>query len=632
MFFFVFLFSFNSLFAASIPQISQKLADKPIDKSIRIKVHNGGEYCYAPAFVDGESYIYIDNCSSSSVQSARYDVFQRVAWKIKNVWLCMTAPGSVTGIGEKATANWGYITLRPCVINDANQRWIVKDSAFYTADEKFRVKDYKWYTYVSKNQGDHYNHTLSQTMSQWMKTVATPGNMSLKTSLNWKFKRSSGFSMYYISDNGSKSEVFDLYYNPENGHIARYFPSSGLLSCMASEQSSSEDWNWVKWKYCNDNISTTKDSGYWGVSLLAGREGPLLDRKGNFLRVTQYGSNWGTPYTAKPSYLKKDKNNSPTSAFILSYDIERWNRYVMANIEEALPYCPAPGKKQNIPGSKRKVKRTLSPDFQLDEEWQKRLYAIAVSTSSVPTGAGVCGVCLLQTFQMIAELQESFPGPPRTRGYFFDTAPNTDPMISLEQRFPLLYRALELATVLYGIPITPEDITTMSVRAAAAAAQITLPTFNWISSSIADNQAAILASIQELFNAPVGTIWVGLSVFTLPDGSTARHAVPILRSPRGLIIIPTNLPASSATFSNFAYALEEIIAPNPNIILFRLTQQRNPVVTAFATLRLAGEASQPLSVTISQNNCTGEGEDRRGNKQLPTSASVNQCASGRCPL
>ncbi|EMN54581.1 hypothetical protein LEP1GSC089_3779 [Leptospira interrogans serovar Autumnalis str. LP101] len=35
---------------------------------------------------------------------------------------------------------------------------------------------------------------------------------------------------------------------------------------------------------------------------------------------------------------------------------------------------------------------------------------------------------------------------------------------------------------------------------------------------------------------------------------------------------------------------------------------------------------------VSNRNCTGEGEDRRGSGEYPTSTSVNQCPSGRCAL
>ncbi|AGF74292.1 hypothetical protein BAnh1_04110 [Bartonella australis AUST/NH1] len=623
-FFFIFVVFIDSLAASPA---SQKLADMPIDKAIRVKVHNGGEYCYAPAFVDGESYVYIDDCASPNVQFARYDVFQRVAWKVKNVWLCMAAPGSVTGIDEKATANWGYITLRPCVINDANQRWVIKNNAFYTADEKFRVKDYKWYAYISNNEEDYYDHTLSPAMEKWINTIATPGNMSFKTSLGWKFKSDIGFSMYYISDDGSKSEVFNLYYNPENGHIARYFPSSGLLSCMTSRQSSHEDWDWAKWSFCNDNIPATKDSGYWDISLLAGREGPILDRGGNLLRVTQYGSNWGTPYTMRPDYIEKDTTNSPTSEFVLDYDIERWNRYVTANLEDALPYCPAPGNKQNISESKRRVKRSLPPNFQFNEAWRKRLYAIATSTSDVTASVGICGTCLLQTYQMIAELQENFSGPPRSSGgYFFDTAPSTDPMISLRERFASIHNVMQNAPQFYGVPLSPTETSDMiAARIASSTTQSVLPRFSWMLSNLATDRSAILDSIRRLLDAPPGTIWIGLVSYTLQGGGTARHALPILRSSNGLKVIPTNTIMSFFQFTN-----EVSETTDANLVMLRLAQRTNVTINSFATLRLGPEEEQPLSITLSQSNCTGEGEDRRGSGQLPRSALVNQCASGRC--
>ncbi|AGF74156.1 hypothetical protein BAnh1_02730 [Bartonella australis AUST/NH1] len=633
-FFFAFLLSLHSLSAAPVPKVEQKLVEAPVDKAIRVKVHNGGEYCYAPVFVRGYSYVYIDKCSSSKVKFGRYDVFQRVGWNIKNVWLCMTAPGSVTGIDGSGTANWDYIMLRPCVINDPNQRWIVKDNAFYTADGKFRVKDYLWYTYISKNKEDYYDHTLDSSMDHWVNTVAVPGNMSFKTSIGWKFVTSSGFDMYYVSDNGSKSDVFDLYYNPESGHIARYFPTGGLLGCMSSEQSPSEDWNWVEWRFCYDVVPKEKHRGFWDISFLAGREGPIFDRNGNILRIPQYGPNWGRPYTAKPGYVKQDTTSSPKSEFVLSHDIERWNRYAMANAEDALTECPAPGTKPSISGSKKRVKRTLPTDFKLTEEWKKRLYDITISTAGLPTGAGMCGTCFLQTFQMIAELQESYPrSPGQRRGYFFDTAPNTDPFISLRNRFPRLFRALQFAPLLYGVPLSlTENSEATVIRAAAATTQVALPNFIWLASSVATGQQAIRESIQRLVNAPVGTIWISVVSYTLSSGGVIRHAVPILRASTGVVVIPTNVPANSLTFEAFSRDVEP--STNVDTILGRFDVMTGASMTTFGTLLLVREETDSLSVSISQNNCTGEGEGRRGSGREPSSRFLNQCtsASGRCSI
>lgn len=104
--------------------ISQKLTDKPIDTAIKIKTSDGQTYCYAPIFSNGEGYVYVDDCSSVRVKPARYDVFQRISYKINDNWLCLSAPTSITQSGS--SENWDYVVLRPCVINDANQRWVIK--------------------------------------------------------------------------------------------------------------------------------------------------------------------------------------------------------------------------------------------------------------------------------------------------------------------------------------------------------------------------------------------------------------------------------------------------------------------------------------------------------------------------
>ncbi|MBE8310276.1 DUF1561 family protein, partial [Leptospira borgpetersenii] len=113
--------------------------------------------------------------------------------------------------------------------------------------------------------------------------------------------------------------------------------------------------------------------------------------------------NWGSAYTAKPSYLEKNTTNSPTSLFVVNKDLLNWTRYTASNLGKTGQYCPA-GKRENI--VHRRVKRELPPDFQLTEAWIRRLYEIARTDPSSRTSRGVCGVCMLQALQMIAELQE----------------------------------------------------------------------------------------------------------------------------------------------------------------------------------------------------------------------------------
>lgn len=625
-FFLSIVFSFGTLFAASVPQ---KLADKPIDKSIRIKAQDGKNYCYAPSFKNGEGYIYIDNCSSDYVLPARYDVFQRISYQMNNNWMCLSAPSSVTGIDGDSDQKWDYIILRPCVINDQNQRWIIKDNALYTADGRFRVKDYKWYAYISKTSSDYYDHTLDSSMQTWINTVATPGNISLKTPLAWKIIDRTKLGMYYIQNNQSSAgEIINLYYNPENGHIAQYYPGSADLFCMSSNITASQDWNWVSWNKCTDNIPKTNDKTYWDISFLVQNEGMFKDYQGNILRVTKYGTNWGVPYTAKPNYLAKDTSNTPESLFLISHDIERWVQYVNGNLGETLHYCPAPGTKTT---QASRVKRSLPPDFVLNEAWIRRLWEIARTTNNRGSLISMCGVCLLHSYQMVAELQEySRRGPLQGGGYFFNTTPNTDPFVSFRQRFPLLAQRIESTASFLNIRLRPQETPfTRSRRINHAMTLAILPQYGWHPSDLATDQTAIQNNIQSLFNAPVGTMWIYFVARANEQGTgPIGHAQPVLRTNDGLVLIPTNAPGISLEY------FRNLIAPmrNVNDVINSISLGGTRALYSFTTFQITQSYQNPLSITFSENNCTGGGEDRRGNGNMPRSSLVNQCLSGRCLL
>ncbi|ALE03658.1 DUF1561 family protein [Bartonella ancashensis] len=631
----VLLLSIDTSYAAPIPQ---KLPDTPHDKAIRIKVHTGSEYCYAPVFTKGEGYVYIDACSSPNAIPGRYDLFQRVSWKIKDTWLCMTAPNSVTGIDGKSTTSWDYLLLRPCVINDANQRWIIKDNSFYTADKRFRVKDIKWYAYISKDKDNYYNHTLASQMQSWTTRVAPPGNISSKTFMGWPFVNISppSFQFYYIQNNSSSlSEVpLPLYYNPENGHIAQYDPVYGTFSCIRSKQSSSDNWNWVEWKYCTDQISSKKDSFYWDLSLLDNSEGFVLDYQGNPLRVTQFGANWGVPYTVKSSYIEQDTQNSPKSSFTFSPDIDRWNRYVNGNLGDTLSYCPAPGKKANVSYNSTnhvRVNRSLPPEFNLTDDWITRLWQIA--TTSLPekvTTIAYCGPCILHTIQMLAELQGYYQsGPLQRGGYFFDTNQGTDPFVSLRQRFPEIATRLQATEVYNTMPARPgEDLSVRTSRVSRVIASMLLPQYLWLPSNVARTEHEMRLVFQDFFNAPVGTIGFFTIIYKTSRSSIGyvAHVQPIIRTNQGVVSVPTN--AANLTREEFIQHLTPTTTPD---IFFRLLSRREDyTLYSFSTFQMRQLNIPPLNLFVSQNNCTGEGEDRRGSGRLPAAAFINQCSSGRC--
>ncbi|EKR72459.1 PF07598 domain protein [Leptospira noguchii str. 2006001870] len=345
----------------------------------------------------------------------------------------------------------------------------------------------------------------------------------------------------------------------------------------------------------------------------------ITDYKGNILRVTRYGLNKGVAYTVKPSYLEKDTTNSPTSLFVVDRSLLDWTRYTASNLGKTDQYCPA-GNKESL-GHKR-VKRTLPSDFQLTEEWIQRLHQIATSAIRGIRGSGLCGICLLQSFQMLAELQEYHSQEPlQSGGYFFDTAPNTDPFISFRQRYPLLDNTLANVRDIFG----PAYNTIWLVALTHAITM--LPQFEWTLSEIFRSRSRILSHINTLIDSTPGSIWVALLNRQRPDGTTTRHAVPILRTSQGLVVIPTNRRLTSLD------RYRETLTPtmDPNQVMNNL-ERPDRTLDALATIQLGELYQNPFDFLISNNNCTGEGEDRRGTGQYPTSMSVNQCASNRCAL
>ncbi|EMN04772.1 PF07598 family protein [Leptospira kirschneri serovar Bim str. 1051] len=592
--------------------IIQRPTDKPKDKPIKIVTHDGGSFCYAPVFIGGKSYIQIEQCWEQEVSNARYDVFQRISYYINNTWLCITVPESVI----KGETNWDYVNLQPCTINDPLQRWIVKDNSFWTADERYRLKDYKWYAYISKNSGDYYDHTLDSSMDDWVKTVATPGNISILTSISWKL----GNDRYFIRSGSSDKNTTPIYYNPESGHLAQYNPVSGLLSCMYS-QVNSYNWNWVKWALCSDAPISKNNPAYWNVYLETEEGGMITDYQGNALRVTRYGPNWGVAYAAKLSYLKKDTTNSPTSLFFVDRDLLNWARYTASNLGKTEQYCPA-GKKEHY---NIRVKRTLPSDFQLTEEWIKRLYDIAISTVTDAEASGICGVCLLHTFQMLAELQEYHSREPLTSGgYFFDTAPNRDPFISFRQRYPELDGSLAYIPRVYNSdnPDTRPRLLTL------ISAMNMMPLYDWTPSREFTTRLEMLSHITSLISSSPGSIWLALMRRQRPDGTIAGHAVPILRTSEGLVVIPTRIPSST---SLELYRQHLTPTTDPVQVIDNL-EQSDRTLTYFATIQLGEFYHNFTDLVISNRNCTGEGEGRRGTGEYPTSATVNQCSEGRCAL
>lgn len=607
------------------PTTSQKLADSPKDSIIKVLDENGQIRCYMP---DVRSiYAVIGTCRTSWAKPARYDVFGRIAYNVEDTWLCLSAPESVAQIKRK---DKDYLTLKPCVINDKKQRWKVKNDLFYSLDESYVIKDDGAYLYATTLRDKSLKLSRIHTsMSEWLSTIARPANLSILTSLAWDYTTREGTQRYFLYNNGSGRNTTDLYYNLESGHIAQYDGYKGL-NCLYADLGGAQ-WSWAWWGKCTDAKAPSKNRAYWRFIRVSEAEAVLLNFQGAPLRVTSTGIHWGVPYIVAPKYLLQDSANHPTSRFIIDKDTQDWLRFIYANIGDNLPFCPAPAQNPNPQNLVQPLQSQVPPlpyDFSLNDAWRTRLLAIINTNDGSATSSGVCGVCLLQSFQIIAELLENPQVPRVSGGYFYDTQMGANPFISFESRNSLLYHTLDdivrwFPSYAQSPTISPNEEFDYNNNLALMSAIALLAQHNWRITTRAQNPSDIPRVINTIFNAPRGSAFVLLLRLNFAGGE-GGHAMVALQTAQGVVLIPTNAAMSAEEFNGFS-------APIRNISEFMLRfSAYNFGIANIALLEVSGTFTSAFTENISLNNCTGEGENRRGSGATPTSALVNQCASGRC--
>lgn len=596
-----------------IPSVVQKRASAPEPQSIKTIIE-GQLYCYQPIFSGGDGYVGLAGCD----YEASYDVFYRISFNVNKVHLCITAPSGVTQGG----ISWDYLRLRPCVINDPNQQWMVSDMSFHSLDKRFRIKHFKDFLYISKNPKDYYDHSLSSEMTNWLKLVARPHNFGVQTTVAWDLWTLEKIYRYYLRDDASVEDAYPLYYNASTSHIASYDVSTGKKICLQSNSRIVDNWNWASWVNCNDEDATQETS--WESMFMDKDGGALIDSNGHFLRVTRYGSQWGVPYTVSPTYMQTETQYSPTSLFVLDRDFIRWQDLVNGNYGNNLVFCPAPGI------SALKVQSHLPPNFNLTEEWMRRLYLIASSSGAGEFLVGVCGTCLLHSLQVIAELQHNYPRGPSPLGYFFDAGMGVNPFISFYWRYPYLYTALHNIAMYHILTLNPaEDVHTRSARALRITISTMLPQYRWTHSVTALERIDMEALLRQMLNARRGSIFIAAISQRRPDGRIVGHVAPVISMGGGAIVVPVNL-IGGITYERFVNLLS--VQRSPWEIMQQL--QTYPDVESLTIFELGFNVDTPLNVGISDNNCTGDGDDRRGNRKYMLEFDVNTCttSTGRCAL
>lgn len=615
-------------------KIPQKLADKPKDTPIKLINERGQMRCYIPAFThSGKSYLYISTCRTSWAKPARYDVFGRIAYFINGAWFCLTAPQSVA---ETKRASKDYIALKPCVINDKKQQFKIKDDLIYSTDESYYLKDDGDYVFaVNISDKSLRTSKLDKSMKEWANTIATPVNLTILTSLAWDYTTKDGNQRFFLYNNGSKKNTTDLYYNLESGHIAQMVQNQGFaeLNCLYAHLNN-PSWAWTWWTKCSDTKppQKNKNKAYWKFVPISPTQALLVNYQGAVLRLAGTGLNWGKPYVASADYLAKDKANYPTSFFVIDKDTRDWLRFIDANIGDNLPFCPAPAP-QNL--TQKLVKSPLQNpplpnDFTLSDEWRRRLWEITNTNDNTETIAGVCGVCLLQSFQMVAELLEN-PQTPRTSGgYFFDTQERANPFHSFRARNSLLYDSLNDITQWFPRfmrrgSISPQDIFEHNNNLAMMSAIALLPQYDWNVEVRSHGAREVLGIVQNhIFNAQSGSVFIVLLRLLTEEDEEVGHAIVSIRTNDGVVMIPTNTYMDLDYFNEFSAVLD-------NALDFLETfENANLTVRNIALLSPRTLYPNIFAGVVSFNDCSGFGDDRRGSGALPASEMVNQCASGRC--
>lgn len=668
----------------------QMPTDTPSDTPIQVLTHTGDTLCYIPTFSLGaehNSYIGLLNCSLPDALPARYDVFGRIGFFINRTWLCITAPDSVA-VWQRGR---DYAYLAPCVINAPQQQWKLKDGSFSSLDERYSLKDDGSYLYAAHIlHGDLYTHRLADSMAKWASLKATAGSLVISGSIAWDLAHKDGQERYFLYNNASSKSTTTLYFNLASGHIAQYEPLSGTLACMYAPKGV-KTWAWVHWGLCDDSAPPWENLAYFRFIPISGESFAIVDSAGNRLRLARYGAQWGVPYVAAAGYIPSDRGNSPTSSFILSASASDFLRFSFANLGRNLPYCPAPGHTGRKPkpllesslnsraldsraGRERKSKatsqvldsraldfhpsnsrtspkaldsRALAPtgsnlkpltqappplpqDFRLSEQWIQRLYDIATTTGEREEAVGVCGACLLQAFQAIAELLYDHENPPQSGGYFFDTGYHQDPFASFRARNSLLHDTLRDIIAYYMREAhTSEEYFLRAIERTQASAISLLPQYDWRAVGAGFTPADRAELLGRILNAPAGSVFLlTLGRHNPNTDRTSGHAVAALRLRGGVVIIPANTP----------YLTHE--AFHNRLLPLRSTQELEEMLTRFGSghlelvalgvLEVGGVYHNPYDSLLSLRDCSGEGEDRRGNGLLPLPELLNQCISGRC--
>lgn len=331
-------------------------------------------------------------------------------------------------------------------------------------------------------------------------------------------------------------------------------------------------------------------------------------------------------------YLKSTKNMPNNSKLLKTRKLK---------IRETAPKTP----KSTLSITKKSTQKSKTPttplsrlnltsplnnvfDFSL-ETWLSRLAQIASSTDGSLFHQGVCGTCLLHSYEIVAEILFYGNTPPMQGGYFFDTAPNVNPFVSFRARHSLLYDTLDDIAEYYVLPA--EEVSERfanSVRLSYASAISLLPQFDWRFVGYGVEPDDVARLLETVLASRVGTLYVVSMIYYQADRGLGQHGVVLVRTSGGVRVLATNIiNATPQEIANIArlntdfYELTNTLAS---------TMGAGTQIAALGLVEVSGRYALPFASALSFSDCSGEGEGMRGNARVPTASTLNQCASGRC--
>lgn len=324
--------------------------------------------------------------------------------------------------------------------------------------------------------------------------------------------------------------------------------------------------------------------------------------------------------------VAKNQNNSPARNTSMRFvDFGGLDSASLANIIPKNTITKKQGKSKTPP-----TPLLTMNNFNFDlEAWLPRLVQIVNSTDGSFFSVGVCGTCLLQAYEMAAEILHYGNTPPTQEGYFFTPAPHTNPFTDFRQRHSILYSTMVDIVEYYVIPASnPQERFANSARVAYASAISLLPQYNWRFLGYGTTQSEIRQILGQILQGSVGSLYITSTTHRSSAGVDTYHSVLLVRTSGGVRVLQTNVTGApdyylrhiareNATIQSLQESLVQVGVPNSQLIMLGVSQ-------------VNGSYAIPFASALSFSDCSGEGDSRRGNARIPTASTLNQCTSGRC--